>query len=81
MDLVKYNMAVSVINQCHTTHNNTSLKLPWGHLGSVATYIMNFRVLVIIWYSEPLIFPIMTDDILITATAGTNTQLYVSEQP
>jgi hypothetical protein len=39
------------------------------------------RVLVIIWYSEPLIFPIMTDDILITAIAGTNTQLYVSEQP
>jgi len=39
-----------------------------------------FRVLVIIRYSEPLIFLIMTYDIITTANAGTNTQLYISEQ-
>jgi hypothetical protein len=40
-----------------------------------------FNVPVIIRYSEPLIFLRMTDDVLTTATAGTNTQLYISDEP
>jgi hypothetical protein len=39
------------------------------------------KVLVIIRYSGPSIFLTMTDVILTTATAGTNTKIYISKQP
>ena len=39
------------------------------------------EVLVIIRYSGPSIFLTMTDVILTTATAGTNTKIYISKQP